>query len=67
MIVLNRGFRLPRSSRAAVGRVNLAPERGIMGGCKRPFLAGRRRNRGRRRRPLFFFFAPLFFPRFPAY
>jgi hypothetical protein len=42
VIVLGRDFYLPRSSRAAVERVNLSPKRGIMGGCKQMFVVRRR-------------------------
>jgi len=42
VIVFDRGFYLPRSSRAAVGRVNLSPKREIMGGCKQMFVVRRR-------------------------
>ena len=42
MIVFDRGFYLPLSSRAAVGRVNLSPKRGIMDKYKRVFVVIRR-------------------------
>jgi hypothetical protein len=44
VIVLGRDFYLPRSSRAAVGRVNLSPKGEIIGGYKQVFAVRRRED-----------------------